>query len=74
MKVKIKLKGHLGKEWESWFNNLEIEHEDDNTILSGEICDEAALHGILNQIRDLNLKLISVNSSRDENDNQLFNE
>jgi hypothetical protein len=69
MRVKIKLKGHLGKEWESWFNNLEIEHEGENTTLSGEIPDEAALHGILNQIRDLNLKLISVNPVQDDNNN-----
>jgi hypothetical protein len=69
MKVKIKLKGHLGKEWESWFNNLVIAHEGEDTTLSGEIHDEAALHGILNQIRDLNLKLISVNPAQNENNN-----
>jgi len=40
---------------------MEIIYEGDDTILSGNIKDEAYMHGILNQIRDLNLKLISVN-------------
>ena len=45
-----------------WFEGMEISYEGTNTMLSGNIKDEAHLHGILNQIRDLNLKLISVNS------------
>jgi hypothetical protein len=44
-----------------------ISYEDANTILSGDIKDEAHLHGVLNQIRDLNLKLISINPDETNN-------
>lgn len=59
--IEIKVHGHLDEKWEDWFDGMEITHEKDNTILSGYIKDEAFMHGILNLIRDLNLKLISVN-------------
>jgi len=58
---KFKIQGHLDKKWKDWFDGMEIIYEGDDTILSGNIKDEAYMHGILNQIRDLNLKLISVN-------------
>jgi hypothetical protein len=60
MKIEIRIKGSLGENWESWFDNMTIALEGENTILSGFVCDEAAFHGILNQIRDLNLKLVSA--------------
>jgi hypothetical protein len=58
----IKVQGQLDKKWKNFFEGFEISYEGDNTILKGTIKDEAHLHGVLNQIRDLNLKLISVNS------------
>ena len=61
MQFKIKLKGELGKEWADWFENLDINFDGENTVISGHIEDQSALHGILNRIRDLNLTLISVN-------------
>lgn len=60
-KVKIEVQGRLDKKWQDWFEGMEISYQGNNTILSGNIKDESNLHGILNQIRDLNLKLISVN-------------
>ena len=60
-KVKIKLSGRLDKKWQDWFEGMEITYDNDATILSGTVKDESMLHGILNRIRDLNLKLISVN-------------
>lgn len=60
-KIEIKLAGLLDKKWKSSFEGITISYEGNNTILSGQINDEAHLHGVLNQIRDLNLKLISVN-------------
>ena len=60
-KVKIKVQGHLDNKWKDWFEGMEITIDEDATILSGTITDESMLHGILNRIRDLNLKLISVN-------------
>jgi hypothetical protein len=60
-KTKITIQGHLDKKWKNSFEGFEINYEGYNTILTGNIMDEAHLHGVLNQIRDLNLKLISVN-------------
>jgi len=59
-KIKIKIKGHLDAGWKEWFEGLEMS-EENNTVLYGEAIDEAHIHGILAKIRDLNLKLISVN-------------
>jgi len=61
MKVKIKVKGLLDNKWQDWFEGMEIIYDGDNTILQGTVSDDSYLHGILNRIRDLNLKLISVN-------------
>ncbi len=60
IKAEIKIKGLLDKKWEDWFEGLNISYEDGNTVLLGDLNDQAKLHGILNLIRDLNLILISV--------------
>ena len=60
-KTRIEFQGHLDKKWKNIFDGMKISYEGDNTILTGNLKDEAHLHGILNIIRDLNLKLISVN-------------
>ena len=59
-KTQIIIKGHLDKKWEESFEGMKISYKNDNTILIGIIIDEAKLHGFLNLIRDLNLRLISV--------------
>ena len=61
-KTKIIIQGHLDKKWKNRFEGMKISYEGDNTILTGNLKDEAHMHGVLNIIRDLNLKLISVNS------------
>jgi hypothetical protein len=60
-KTKITIQGHLDKKWKNSFEGMEISYEGDNTILTGNLKDEAHLHGVLNMIRDLNIKLISIN-------------
>ena len=57
-KIEIKVKGLLDKKRMNWFEGMSISYEDNNTILTGDIKVEAHLHGVLNQIRDLNLKLL----------------
>ena len=58
----IKIKGHLDQRWSDWFADLKLTYPDEDvTLLSGSLLDQAALHGLLERIRDLNLTLISVN-------------
>lgn len=58
----IRLKGHLGSQWTGWFEGLTIALEDDgDTLLTGPVADQAALHGLLKKVRDVGLTLISVN-------------
>jgi hypothetical protein len=57
----IKVKDHLDPRWSERFAGLELTHlEGNETLLSGSLADQAALHGLLERIRDLNLTLISV--------------
>lgn len=57
----IQVKDHLGSHWEGWFDGMTITHAaGGETILSGEVVDQSALHGLLEKIRNLNLALISV--------------
>lgn len=58
----IRLKGHLETRWMKWFNGLVIRLEDNgDTLLTGAVVDQAALHGLLKKVRDLGLPLLSVN-------------
>jgi hypothetical protein len=58
---RITIKGHLDSEWSDWFDGLTITQVDTGeTILSGSIVDQAALHGVLIKIRDLGLPLLSL--------------
>jgi hypothetical protein len=57
----IRVKGHLNPEWSEWFDNMTIMPEPTgDTILSGPVADQAALHGLLIKVRDLGLSLVSV--------------
>lgn len=57
----IRVKGNLDRKWSDWFNGLAIVPQtDDETLLTGPVADQAALHGLLSKIRDLGLPLLSV--------------
>ena len=61
MVYQIRLKGHLGREWTDWFEGLTITALDNGeTLLTGPVADQAALHGLLKKVRDLGMPLISV--------------
>ena len=58
----IRVKGHLDTRWAAWFDGLTLtDSSDGTTIIHGSVADQAALHGLLQKIRDLGLPLISVN-------------
>jgi len=65
MIYQIRISGHLGRQWTNWFEGLTITLEEDgDTLLTGPVIDQAALHGLLKKVRDLGMPLLSVNSLR----------
>lgn len=58
---RIRLKEKLDQRWSAWLGGLMVTHEaNGETLLTGEVVDQAALHGLLSKVRDLQLTLISV--------------
>ena len=61
MQYEIKVDGHLGTRWAAWFDGLAITSEGDGTtVLRGSVVDQAALHGLLQKLRDVGIPLISL--------------
>lgn len=66
----IKVRGHLDAHWSEWLSELSISHDSQgDSILSGFIPDQAALHGLLVKIRDMGLILLSVEMSEKNYEN-----
>jgi hypothetical protein len=64
MVYEIRIKGHLGSQWEDWFGGLTVTLEENgDTILSGPVPDQAALHGLLRKVSNLGIPLVSVISA-----------
>lgn len=62
MVYEFRIKGHLGQQRMEWFERMTVTlGEDGNTLLSGTVVDQSALHGILKKIRDLGMPLLSMN-------------
>ena len=60
-RYEIRVKGHLDARWSAWFDGLDLSRGPDGvTVIQGVIADQAALHGVLQKIRDLGLELVSV--------------
>ena len=67
MVYKIRIKGHLDQQWTEWFEGLTITLEDNgDTLLTGHVVDQAALHGLLRKVRDLGMPLLSVDSVKSD--------
>jgi hypothetical protein len=65
-RYEIRLAGHLDARWAAWFDGLALSQETDGlTVIRGRIADQAALHGVLQRIRDLGLSLVSVTRVED---------
>jgi hypothetical protein len=61
MVYQIRVKGHLGPRWTAWFGGMTITPEENGeTLLTGPVVDQAALHGLLRKVRDLGMPLIST--------------
>ena len=60
-RYEIRLRGHLETRWAAWFDGMTLSYESDgSTVLSGPVVDQAALHGLLQKVRDIGLLLVSV--------------
>jgi hypothetical protein len=61
VQYEIRVEGHLPERWSAWFDGLDITSEDDGTtVICGSVVDQAALHGLLQRLRDIGIPLISL--------------
>jgi hypothetical protein len=61
----IRVQGRLAERWSAWFDGMEITAADDgSTLIHGQVADQAALHGLIQKVRDLGLPLLSVSNSQ----------
>ena len=67
VQYEIRVTGHLNARWAAWFDGLSLTAADDGiTVIRGPIVDQAALHGVLQKLRDIGVPLISVTQLRSE--------
>jgi hypothetical protein len=59
-RYEIRVRGRLDARWTAWFDGMALITTDDSTTIRGPVADQAALHGVLQKIRDLGLPLVSV--------------
>jgi hypothetical protein len=70
-RYEVRLTGHLDARWTDWFDGLAVSYgSDGTTVISGHIVDQAALHGLLQRVRDLGLPLVSVRQVEDDQPDQ----
>jgi hypothetical protein len=68
VQYEIRVEGHLGERWAAWFDGLTTTSEDDGTtVIRGSVVDQAALHGLIQRLRDIGIPLISLTPVEDTN-------
>jgi hypothetical protein len=71
VQYEIRVTGHLDSRWAAWFDGLSLTRADDGTtVLRGPIVDQAALHGVLQKLRDIGVPLVSVTQLPTEGGNR----
>lgn len=60
--VEIRIEGCLDRQWEEWFEGLEVRPNGGDTIMIGNVVDQAALFGLIGKLRDLGVKILSISS------------
>jgi hypothetical protein len=61
-RVEIRIEGRLDPHWIDWLDGFSISYAGENeTVLTGQVTDQAALYGLIAKLRDLGVKLLSVN-------------
>ena len=68
---RIRVQGHLDQRWAEWFDGFEMRSEGDDTVLRGRVPDQAALHGILAKIRDLDLMILFVEKIKRDGEDEI---
>jgi len=63
---RVRVRGQLDQRWSDWFDGFQLVYHDDDTILTGPVADQAALHGVLAKIRDLGLPILLVENLENE--------
>ena len=67
VQYEIRVEGHLSARWEAWFDGLSLTRADDGTtVIRGPLVDQAALHGVLQKLRDIGVPLVSLSQLRPE--------
>jgi hypothetical protein len=64
----VRITGRLGPEWTDWFEGLAVTVDGGDTLITGPVPDQAALHGLLRRVRDLGLPLVSVTAIDNQGD------
>jgi hypothetical protein len=74
-RYEVRVNGHLGARWTASFDGLSLTNEDDGTtVIRGHLTDQAALHGLLQKLRDVGIPLVSVTQLPPEPSNPLLKE
>jgi hypothetical protein len=66
-RAEIRIEGCLDLQWAEWFEGFTLKHTSNReTILAGEVADQAAFYGLIGKLRDLGVRLLAINLDKEE--------